>query len=163
VSSRPGAADALAFIACAQPGGCPAAEGAAPTRLDDPVFATERAHEVATLYRRLGDPDPPAQQLRDALASAADDYFQLGAAAGVGGAAFYRFLEASPHHAQALELVDRLAFLLAQVRLMDLAEDDFRQVERTLAEQLLAGISSNALSADELLEAVHTSHTGVLR
>jgi hypothetical protein len=173
VTSRPGAAEMLAFLECAQPPGAGAvsndclalmaAAGAAPARLDDPAFATERAHEVVALYRRITDPDPQAQQLRDALARAADDYHQLGAPAGVGGAAFYHFLERSPHHAQALETLDLLAFLLAQVRLMDLAEDDFQQVERALAEQFLAATPGDELSADALLEAVHTSHTSVLR
>jgi hypothetical protein len=175
VTSRPGAADVLAFIECAQPdsaaaaGAClaPVAPGEAAPALQegaiDPVFATERARQTAALYRRLTDPDPQAQQRRDALGRAAGDYRQLGATAGVGGTGFYHFLERSPHHAQAFEFLDQLALLLAQLRLMDLAEDDFQQVERVVAEQILAATPGEGLSAEALLEAAHTNHGGVLR
>jgi filamentous hemagglutinin family protein len=171
VTSRPGAADVLAFIECAQPEGagaavgCPAPGEAAPALEGgaiDPVFATERAHQTAALYRRLTDPEPRAQKRRDALGRAAGDYRQLGATAGVGGGGFYHFLERSPHHAQALEFLDQLALLLAQLRLMGLAEDDSQQVERVVAEQILAATPGEGLSAEALLEAAHTGHGGVL-
>jgi filamentous hemagglutinin family protein len=157
------AEEILAFLECA-----PLAEGAAKPgecagRTLPPVLETERAVEVAALYRQLISEGQPSAGVRDALRGATEHYRQRFQTEEVDGSAFRAYLEVSTNRVdrQALAQLNRLTAFSTQLGLLGLAERDFRDVERGVLEDFASRVGAPGLSAEALAQAVSANFPGL--
>jgi filamentous hemagglutinin family protein len=134
-------------------------------RLDDSALGTPRAREIGARYRRLVASPGSRERLRGAFTAA-------GAAFGatrewrdgsLDGAEFYRFLESAPRAQRpALASVLELAWLFTQIELLDLADADTRELQRTLAQEFADAAGLAGLSSDVVIAAVDASPVGLV-
>jgi hypothetical protein len=128
------------------------------------VLATERALEVAALYRRLIRGGQPSAGVRDALRGAAEHYQQRFQTEEVDGAAFRAYLEVSTDRVDrhALAHLNRLTTFSTQLGLLGLAERDFRAVQRAVLEDFASRVGALGLSAEVLAQAVSANFPDLL-
>ena len=162
--------EVLAFLRCADVAGA-APAGCGPSEAEDfaalgPIeltpLETERAEDVTVRYRLLASSDGRAA-LRGSFEVAGQGFRDLYGVGPVDGAALYRFVDETPAFLEAREQLDGMAYLFAQLALMDLDALSLERVQDALAEEFVAAASMPGLDPPALLEAVAASPVGLIR